>query len=232
MYDLAALTALAEDYPARAVLLSGQTIVLALAALQNMEHRGQWESSGLPLTDAEEDERDIIVSQAFYEIMFSEAELSMPGQIISFAGATIPSGYLDCDGSVVLQDDFPNLYTAIGATWNVGGEASDAFRLPDLRGRTMIGDGDGALTSNRVLGSSGGAETHALTVGQLPEHTHGVPVASADGTSTVNARSGTLANFIGHVLTAASGAESITGGNNETHPNMQPFAVVKFIIKV
>ena len=50
--------------------------------------------------------------------------------------------YLECDGSVLLQADFPNLYTAIGQTW-ANGETFDQtthFRLPLLSSNYDGGD--------------------------------------------------------------------------------------------
>lgn len=221
MYDLTELTALAADYPARAVSLSGQTIVLLLAAMANMEHRGQWTNQDLPLTDAEEDERDSIVSEALYEVMFGEVIL--PGEIKAWSGATLPDGYLNCDGSVVLQSSYPALFAAIGTTWNTGGEPANAFRLPDLRGRALIGSGSGSGLTNRVLGASGGSETHTLTTAELPEHTHGIRMQGGAGSATPR---------IAEIVTSGPfhDNESQPAGENDPHNNMQPFAVITWII--
>lgn len=63
------------------------------------------------------------------------------GSLVSFAGTTIPSGYLLCDGAEVLISAYPELYAAIGNTYN-GSEpliGVATFRLPDLRGRMAMG---------------------------------------------------------------------------------------------
>ncbi|QPB08631.1 tail protein [Burkholderia phage Mica] len=109
----------------------------------------------------------------------------MTGTILDFAGTTAPTGWLMCFGQAVNTADYPNLYAAIGTTYNVGGEAAGTFRLPDARGRSTIGKDDmGGTAANRIttagghgiagttLGSSGGTQTHTLTTAQMPSHTH------------------------------------------------------------
>ncbi len=59
------------------------------------------------------------------------------------ASAVIPTNYLLCEGHVVLSEDYPELATALGTTYNEGGEAAGSFRLPDLRGRLVMGAGTG-----------------------------------------------------------------------------------------
>lgn len=44
----------------------------------------------------------------------------------------IPVGWRECDGTIVKQESFSELYNVIGGLWNTGGEASDEFRLPNL----------------------------------------------------------------------------------------------------
>jgi len=112
----------------------------------------------------------------------------MAGIIVPFAGATPPSGTLMCLGQVLNRADYPELFAAIGTTYNTGGEAGTAFRLPDLRGRTVFGldnmggtTAAGRLTSNSgfttpALGATGGSEnmpSHSHTASQAA-HNHGV----------------------------------------------------------
>ena len=64
------------------------------------------------------------------------------GTILPFAGdkSKIPAGYLPCDGSLVSQTDYPDLYAAIGSAW---GESGGSFYVPDLRGYFLRGVSDG-----------------------------------------------------------------------------------------
>lgn len=58
-----------------------------------------------------------------------------PGWYGQFAGAGTPPGrWLRCNGAVVLRATYPDLFAAIGTTYNTGGESGTQFRLPDKRG--------------------------------------------------------------------------------------------------
>lgn len=68
-----------------------------------------------------------------------------PGIVIPYAGASIPPGWLLCDGSAVSRTTYANLFSFIGTAWG-NGDGSTTFHLPDLRGRFLRGvDG----TANR-----------------------------------------------------------------------------------
>ena len=98
--------------------------------------------------------------------------LNSPGFIQMYGGSSAPGGWLFCDGSIVEQADFPDLYLVIGSTFNTGGEGPTQFRLPDFRSRSPIGAGQGTGLSNYVLGQIGGEETHQLLISEMPTHTH------------------------------------------------------------
>lgn len=61
-----------------------------------------------------------------------------PGVVVAFAGAAVPNGWLLCNGQVVAQADYPELYAAIGTTWGTPEGASD-FRLPDFGNQFLRG---------------------------------------------------------------------------------------------
>lgn len=60
------------------------------------------------------------------------------GTILTFAGQTIPSGYLLCDGSAVSRTEYAKLYSIIGDTYGEGDGAS-TFNLPNLIDRFVEG---------------------------------------------------------------------------------------------
>ena len=69
--------------------------------------------------------------------------LIMPvGTILPFAGATIPEGWLLCDGIAVRRDLYADLFAVIGINWGYG-DASATFNLPDLRGQFLRGVANG-----------------------------------------------------------------------------------------
>lgn len=93
------------------------------------------------------------------------------GAILDFAGATAPTGFLFCDGSAVSRTTYAALFAVLGTTWGAG-DGSTTFNVPDLRGRSTIGVGQGSGLTNRVLAAIGGEENHVLSIAELAAHTH------------------------------------------------------------
>lgn len=141
-------------------------------------------------------------------------------------------GWLKCDGRALSNQDFPTLYNIIGT--NFGTAGGDTFRLPNLQGRVPGAVGT-STASNHPLGQAIGAETHVLTIGELPSHNHGVTdpghfhtgdtfngnnqsTDNAFGTET--AADNSLTN--GNVDSATTGITINNTGSNLPHNNMQP----------
>lgn len=146
------------------------------------------------------------------------------GLVVAYGGSTVPSGWLECDGTAVSRTTYADLFTAIGTTWGTG-DGSTTFNLPDLRGRAPIGAGTGSGLTARTLGTSGGVESQTLTAGNLPAHTHSqIGGTNEAGIKDADVRSSDTGTRI---------ATSDTGstGSGTGHNNMQPWAAVKYIIK-
>lgn len=104
------------------------------------------------------------------------------GQIVDYAGANIPEGWILADGANLLRADYPELFAAIGTVWNLATDTDTTlFRLPDLCGKVTVGAGDCLGTSNshpnaadhdHMLGEYGGQEYSVLTGAQLPTGNH------------------------------------------------------------
>ena len=60
------------------------------------------------------------------------------GVIIPFAGTSVPSGYLLCNGALVSRTDYADLFAAVGTLYGAG-DGSTTFSLPDLRDRVLQG---------------------------------------------------------------------------------------------
>lgn len=173
----------------------------------------------------------------------TSGSLVPPGSLLMFAGGAAPEGYLFCDGSAVSRTTYNVLFSAIGTTWGVG-DGTTTFNLPDLRGRGPLGAGTGAGLSARTLGASGGAETVTLTSAEMPSHTH---THNANGGAGSGADPSTGLAYANGANTASAGLDSSNGepnlytnpialsinstGGGGAHANMQPFAVVNFIVK-
>lgn len=98
------------------------------------------------------------------------------GQIIQGGWNFAPRGYHFCDGSLLAISQNQALFALLGTAY--GGNGQTTFGLPDLRGRTMVGQGSGPGLSPYVLGQIGGVENTSLTSNNLPSHTHSATFSS------------------------------------------------------
>jgi microcystin-dependent protein len=92
------------------------------------------------------------------------------GTIIIFAGNFAPRGWAFCNGQLMAISQNTALFSILGTTY--GGNGTQTFALPDLRGRVPIGSGQGPGLSDYVLGQLSGTENTTLTVNQMPSHNH------------------------------------------------------------
>lgn len=107
--------------------------------------------------------------------------------ILLFAGNFEPRGWAYCDGRLLSISQNTAVFSLLGTTY--GGDGRTTFALPDLRGRTPIGAGQGPGLSNVILGEAGGVESTTLTINQMPQHTHtlGAQTAAGDTSDPTNA---------------------------------------------
>lgn len=97
---------------------------------------------------------------------FNEANLI--GSVSYFATATIPPGWLICNGASVSRTTYANLFAAIGTTY--GSASSSTFNLPDLRGIFLRGlDLGRGYDTDRTLGTlqSDGVAKHSHLGGTM-----------------------------------------------------------------
>jgi microcystin-dependent protein len=109
------------------------------------------------------------------------------GYTTIFAGNFAPRSWAFCQGQIIPIASNTALFSILGTTY--GGNGTTTFALPDLRGRTVVGAGQGPGTNNYSLGQPNGLETNTITLAQMPAHVHPVqvvitPVASNDKGST------------------------------------------------
>jgi len=77
-------------------------------------------------------------------------------------------GWLQCDGRLLDRTIYSALFNIIGTAF--GSTNSTNFRLQYFRGRVPGDAGSAAGLSIRNLGDKVGAETHVLTVNEMPSH--------------------------------------------------------------
>lgn len=105
-----------------------------------------------------------------------------------FAGNFAPRGWAFCQGQILPIAQNTALFSLLGTTY--GGNGQTTFALPDLRGRSVVGVGQGPGLSSYSLGQVGGVETTTLLINQMPAHAHNVlvnltpPCASSAGTTS------------------------------------------------
>ncbi len=151
-------------------------------------------------------------------------------RLVGFSFA--PQGWALCDGSALPIAQYEALFNLIGTTY--GGDGQATFNVPDLRGRLPVHAGGGL-----AIGQSGGQETVAVSVAQLPPHTHSAPAVSASGTlsSPVGnlwaGATGAINLYSSSAATAAMNAGAVSPvGGGQPHDNLSPFLAVSFIISL
>jgi microcystin-dependent protein len=157
-----------------------------------------------------------------------------PGFLMDYAGGSVPSGWLQCDGTPISRTTFSELFTAIGTTWGAG-DGVTTFNIPDFRRRTAVGSGgSGTGTLGNAVGNVGGAETHTLTTAELAVHSHGVTDPQhfhSGGSGGASAAGGGATAAGGNTGSASTGITINNAGSGDAHNNMQPSAVVLKLIK-
>lgn len=110
-----------------------------------------------------------------------------------FAGNFAPRNWAFCAGQILPIAQNTALFSLLGTTY--GGNGQTTFALPDLRGRAVIGRGQGPGLSSYDLGQVSGAETATLLLTQMPAHAHPVAVSIAPAASS-NASSASPVNGV------------------------------------
>jgi microcystin-dependent protein len=81
-----------------------------------------------------------------------------------------PRGWALCDGQILPINSNQALFSLLGTTF--GGDGRTSFGLPDLRGRSIVGVGNGPGLSSMSWGQRGGSASVTITTANLPSHTH------------------------------------------------------------
>ena len=135
---------------------------------------------------------------ALHHLILTGGLYSEIGEIVIFAGMNPPSANtLPCDGRLLAVSQYAWLHDRIGNRF--GGDGVSQFAIPDLRGRVVMGEGQGPGLSTRTLGEAVGADFITLTTNQVPAHTHsygpGTTAAAGMGTSVNNVQSSVVLSY-------------------------------------
>lgn len=103
------------------------------------------------------------------------------GEIKMVGFTYAPRGYAMCQGQQMSIAQNSALFSLLGT--NFGGNGQTTFGLPDYRGRTPVGMGQGPGLTFVNQGEMSGSESTTLSILQMPIHNH-VATATATATST------------------------------------------------
>ncbi len=176
------------------------------------------------------------------------------GQIMQVGWGFANSGWANCNGATLAISQNSALFSLLGTTF--GGDGLTTFGLPDVQGRTLIGQGHGAGLAPYAYGQKAGTENTTLSQSQMPMHTHTATVGPVNVTSSLQslsaaATTGSAAagSMLANANDIASGGEpqiyapasagtavnlsglSVTATgptvNNGTAGNSQPFSILQ-----
>lgn len=137
----------------------------------------------------------------------AECQIAAPvGSVYTFAGATVPTGWLKCNGALLSRTTYAALFAVIGTTYGAG-DGSTTFALPDLRGEFVRGADDGrGVDAGRVFGSAQSDAVQEWTATMTLQR------AQIYGTEVIGGAISIGASGVGCVVgSAASGATWGTG---------------------
>jgi len=173
-------------------------------------------------------------------------DLVNTGLIIPWTDGSVPSGFLECDGSAVSRSTYAALFAVIGTTYG-SGNGSTTFNVPDLQDDNAMGK-----SNNKALASTGGANTvtstgnFSISVGNttlstptIASHTHTVnfknksgggltPPGDANNQPTPQPANKTSGNTGGGGAHNHPGSATFSGNATSV---VQPYVALLYIIK-
>lgn len=163
------------------------------------------------------------------------------GEIRIFAGNFAPKGWALCNGQLMAISQNTALFSILGVQY--GGDGKTTFALPNLMGRTAIGQGAGPGLTPRSVGEAVGSQVVSLLASQMPMHAHtpmgyskkgstSDPTNAVWGEYSVGGRGGQtpVPLFAATPDAQMSPVALNSTGGGQPHNNMQPFLAMNYII--
>ncbi|GGC39372.1 microcystin dependent MdpB family protein [Parapedobacter defluvii] len=104
------------------------------------------------------------------------------GEIRIFAANFAPKNWASCEGQLLPISSNTALFSILGVQY--GGNGTTTFALPDLRGRTALGVGQGPGLGDYPIGERIGTENVTLLTPQMPIHSHAATAQVGTVTAT------------------------------------------------
>lgn len=161
------------------------------------------------------------------------ADDPMLAEVRLFAFNWCPQGWLMAGGQVLSLQQNTALFSLLGTSY--GGNGSSNFVLPDLRGRTPVGQGQAAGLPLYSMGEVGGQESVTITAALLPPHLHSVAasaVPAAHATPAVGDRLAQMQNGGLYVDGSVANTAYPSGlaGQNQPFAVRQPYVVMNWCV--
>lgn len=214
--ELTAIEELAENNIGAWFYLSPVSQAVLFWATPYWKKRQNWVNKNNSLDVVTNEDWDTL--ENYVDTLLYEAKNPMIGVIIPYVTAEPMPNVLPCDGATYSRVDYPNLYDVIDSFFIID---ADNFKVPDLRGRTVIGAGEGSGLTSRSMGDTGGEEAHQLSEAELAAHSHTIPLT----TTTLAVEPGEVVVLSPvPVFTANTGST----GADMAHENMSPFYALSY----
>jgi microcystin-dependent protein len=137
-----------------------------------------------------------------------------------------PKGWAQCNGQLLPINQNQALFALLGTMY--GGDGRVTFALPNLQGRVPV-----SFSATYPQGAFGGEEAHALTLSEIPPHTHQAnanPTAADQGLPTGNLWATQTANAYAATADSALASQAIGNtGVSQPHENRPPFLWLTFV---
>jgi len=193
----------------------------------------------LPSTDGNAGE--FLKTDGSGNLSFSIVQGVPSGAVFCIAVASVPSGYLECNGAAVSRTTYAALFAVIGTQYG-SGNGSSTFNIPDLRGEFIRGFDNGrGVDSGRSVASSQSDQNkqhnHSASSSSSvtdPGHTHtmnmnqGNIISSGGAFGLKDSGTATRINSNSTGISVSTSTSIGNDGGNETRPrNIAMMYVIK-----
>ena len=170
--------------------------------------------------------------------------------IVPWSSASVPTGFLECNGQAVSRSTYADLFAIVSTTYGTG-DGSSTFNVPNLADNVAVGK-----SNNKALASTGGANTvtstgnvagstanHTLTTSELASHSHSASGTGNGASPPAVIRSGAKLAPQSRAFNPGSLSTNNTGSDGGHSHNMsanfagdatsvlQPYLTIIYIIK-